>query len=481
MLGKKLSDTSKFESKSDYLLQTDKHYKIWFSLDPKEFLSVENKMRLIHFRVENPNAEIYFVYSSKILLRQTCIELKELFERISITPIDFDQDIPALLEHDYDKILYQIAQAEIEKALSGEEGNLAAASDGVRLLPGLIEKCGIYSDLDVELHFNTLAQFIALQAPVVFPCVIELEGQDIQKLSFNNEFFGFAQNPLTKKLAPEAIVSIRAAQLEVIQRYTKPAAALLAPVIRGLHTSVALDPELSAVVKWYISNHSFDKDRSIFGLRKFIKNLSVKDLCVSIYPHFFQNEHDSIDLNVLSDKEIYECLGAFLRKEFQLKNSSTVVDISDEQIAMNRLERIRSMLYKASVTHLSGPLISTAFLDTELKDFDLFKAITSDSTEEIMRFENCIKKASLKENGLSAFIKGQDVEHKGVPLSDESWTPKGAARAKQRSDEYLSAILTIQRLIRQKNEESVNKKPSDSDIHSKGASGITRFRMDNLF
>lgn len=450
MLGKTLSDLNRFESESDFLLQTDRHYKIWFSLDPKEFLSVENKMRLIRFRVENSLAEIYFVYSSKILSEQTCLELKEFLQRISITPIDFDQDIPALLEHDYDKILYQIAQAEIEKALMNAGGNLASASDCVRLLPGLIEKCGIYSDLDVEVRFSTVAEFVALQSPVVFPCVIEIDEKNIKNISFNNEFLGFAQNSLTKKLAPASIDSIRAAQLEVIKRYAKPAAALLAPVIRGLHTSVALNPELSAVVKWYISNHSFDGDRSVFDLRNFIKDLSIKDLCVSVYKRFFQNEHVSIDLSSLSDEEIFAHLGTCLRKEFQLKNPSKAVDISDQQIALNCLERIRSMLYKASVTHLSGPFILTAFFESKLKDFDLFEAISGDSTEEIMLFTNCIKKASLKENGLSTFIKGQDVEHNGVPLSDESWTPKGAARARQRSDEYLSAILTIQYFFRKK-------------------------------
>ncbi|MGE4350465.1 MAG: glycosyltransferase family 88 protein, partial [Candidatus Berkiella sp.] len=318
MLGTTLSDTSKSEPKSDWLLQTDRHYKIWFSADPKEFLSVENKMRLIRFRVENPHAEIYFVYSSKILSEQTCVELKEFFQPISITPIDFDQDIPVLLNHDYDKILYQIAQVEIERALSGEGGNLAAASDCVRLLPGLIEKCGIYSDLDVELCFNTLAQFIALQSPVVFPCVIELDGKNIQNMSFNNELLSFAQNPLTKKLAPEAIASIRAAQLEIIQRYAKPAAALLAPVIRGLHTAVALDPELNALVTWYISNVNNGSERSVFDLRQFIKKLSIKYLCMAIYPHFFQNEQPSVDLSFLSHEQICAYLGACLRKEFQL-------------------------------------------------------------------------------------------------------------------------------------------------------------------
>ncbi|MGE4350347.1 MAG: hypothetical protein AB7D28_11380, partial [Candidatus Berkiella sp.] len=204
-----------------------------------------------------------------------------------------------------------------------------------------------------------------------------------------------------------------------------------------------------------------------------IKKLSIKDLCMAIYPHFFQNEQPSVDLSFLSHEQICAYLGACLRKEFQLKNPYRTIDISDEQIANNRLERIRSMLYKASVTHLSGPYISTAFFDAELRDFDLFSAITTDSTEALEHFANCIRRASLKENRLSDFIKGQDVEYQGAPLSDESWTPKGEARAKQRSDEYLSAILTMQRLIRKKNKENSNEKLSEKDFHSKDSASAT--------
>lgn len=456
MLGTSFLETEKSQPKSEWVLPTDKHYKIWFSSNPKEFLSVENRIRLIRFRLENPRAKISLVYSSKILSQEAQSELQVFFQKLSILSVDFDDEMPALLDHDYDKILYQIAQAEIAHALAeGGGGNLAAASDCIRLLPGLIEKCGIYSDLDVEICFDKLPEVIDLKSFVVFPCIVELEGNDIGNMSFNNEFLGFAHNNTTRKLAPEAIFSIRAAQLEVIQRYTQPTAALLSPVIRGLHTSVVLNPDLNKIVNWYISSSKDVSKITVFDLRKFINQLSIKDLYRALYPDEFEQR---VATRTLSKDALSESLGACIREAFQLQKPELKIDVSDKQIAHNTLIRIRSMLYKASVTHLSGPFISTAFFEAELRDFDLRKAILSESTEEILRFANCIQNASLKGNGLFSFIKGQDVEHKGMPLSDEAWTPKGAARAALRSDEYLSAILRIQRFIRKRNVESENQK-----------------------
>mgnify|MGYP003626320510 CR=1 FL=1 len=459
-----LENTLPFEQK--WILATSKHYKIWFSHDPNEFISTENKIRCIRFKLTNPEANLSLVYSSKILNAETIVELKEFSQKLSIELIDFDTDIPLMLKHEYDEYLFRIAKGEIQNAINNNGGNLAAASDCVRLLPGVIKRCGIYSDFDVPINFSALPPTINIQSPVIFPTVIETKGTALQCLSFNNEFLGFAQNKKNpNKIAPEALDSLRSAQLEIIKRYSKPLKALQAPVIKGLHTSITLNKRLSAIIDWIgrknISN------LSIFNIRRFIDNLTIRDLLTSCYQFELETILSFKNISTYSDLELMACFGQYMRKKYTHQTSKSIIDLTNHQIANNILTNMKHALLKSSVMEISGPFIMIAFFMKKLENLDFYQIFTQDLQTEREMFIRCIQRAGLNKNGLDKYVIGQDSNPTdNKPLSDESWTPQGAHQAQIRSDTYLNAILLIQRAFRKSLSCKANKehKPSLSNL-----------------
>jgi|GEM_PF-5222427 len=156
-----------------YLFNLLKYYKIWVSADPREFLGFENQLRLVRMRkanqkIEKTKIEFYFIYSSSSLNDGAKTQLQRFCSQYDIIPIDFDKDLPPLLEAEEDKELYAIGQEELRRAQANQFGNLAAVSDCTRLLVPVIERYGIYSDFDVQVALASLGvEFVSVRAPVL--------------------------------------------------------------------------------------------------------------------------------------------------------------------------------------------------------------------------------------------------------------------------------------------------------------------------
>lgn len=230
----------KVESPMVWLLNTNKHYKIWFSDAPETFLDMENQLRFIRAREKNPDVHFGFVYSSALLSAKAVDALKKFCTQQCITAIDFDVELPKLLQHDLDKKIYDLAKKEMHHP----GGCLAAASDCVRTLIPVIELLGLYSDFDVGIAFATVPK----QVPINYPVILPVDYKESAP-SINMDFMAAAhleQDP--QKLHPEAITCIQNIQRNIIKRYANPFIAFFTPNFRGLGTIIQMDHLLRGVL-----------------------------------------------------------------------------------------------------------------------------------------------------------------------------------------------------------------------------------------
>ena len=120
-----------------YLFNLTKYYKIWFSKYPDMYMGVENELRFIRMRINNPTAILSFIYSATCLNQQTIDALNKFCEKYNINAIQFE-DLQSQMVEPEDKALYSIATEEIARALDGTDGTMAGASDCARILTPLI-------------------------------------------------------------------------------------------------------------------------------------------------------------------------------------------------------------------------------------------------------------------------------------------------------------------------------------------------------
>jgi len=217
---------------NQYSLDTRKHYKIWFSKDPNIFLPQENQLRLIRMKLKNPDATISLVYSSNTLSKEAKAELINFCYLQNITPIDFDVVVRSSTRGANERTMYRLAATEIRRAIDNTGGNLAAASDIVRLLKFTIENCGIYSDFDVDVDFSALEERCAVAAPLVCSADVENIGSQIAPTA-NNEFLAFSTLSANGKLHKNTEKLIDKMQVEISNRYLQPSHALLNNLLRG--------------------------------------------------------------------------------------------------------------------------------------------------------------------------------------------------------------------------------------------------------
>ncbi len=243
-----------------WLLNTKKHYKIWFSDIPDIFLGIENQLRFIRAREKNPDITLGFVYSSSILSDIARASLNKFCTQFNIIPMDFDADLPNLLHHELDRRIYDIAKQEIHN----KAGVLASASDCVRTLIPLIEQFGIYSDFDVGIEFADIPKQMAIKYPVILPV-------DYREhvMAINLDFIATAYCEQNEKhLHPEAIECIRNIQISILNRYKIPLTAFITPTFRGLGTAVLADPLMLGVIEGFFRMFP---SATIFDFRAYCK------------------------------------------------------------------------------------------------------------------------------------------------------------------------------------------------------------------
>ncbi|TAL58696.1 MAG: hypothetical protein EPN84_12470, partial [Legionella sp.] len=225
---KRIND-SIVKTNHSFKVNLTKHYKIWFSKKEHAFMGYENQRRLKRMRRECPNAQISLIYSASCINKSATERLKNFCNTNKISPIDFDSlDISHFSTKE--KRLYSIARNEIDKSRNNQGGNLAAASDCIRRIIPIIEKCGTYSDLDIQVKFNKNENFIFdVNTPIVYP----YDTKDKNFVTFTNDILIVANDPnAPDKIAKEARKLIIMDQKALIKRYDNPKDIIGAPLSR---------------------------------------------------------------------------------------------------------------------------------------------------------------------------------------------------------------------------------------------------------
>ncbi len=464
-----------------YCYRVDKHYKIWFSKDKNTFLGSENTLRLIRLRNKHPDMIISLVYSAGILTEKAQLELIHFCKRINIQPVDFDTQIQDSIEDELDSTLYDIASLEIKKCVHEVGGNMAAASDCVRLISPIIEQLGIYSDFDIELDLTYLPSL----SEVLYENGPYLLQYCEKQFSFNNETLAFSIDALNyERMSNAGAQKLRFIQNEVIESYANPISAVLNTlVLELLMSSEQLDETrtLNEGTRNYLTTHAID---GIFSIRLAVENLTMLDMIKLIPPQIKQIIFEASDADSWSDTQLIDKYKAGVSKQL---NSSNEREINEHCELISDLER--HSFYLKTVTHISGPqaLLRAVIKEYSYTDEDgntcMPKLITDQyvtlglrSPQFISAGQNVapllgkssIQNSSLQagfhsENSVASFSKklkensGNDSDQVQVisdligTCGDQSWTVKGRQKQKKRDSIILEAVLTLQKYIRSYN------------------------------
>lgn len=405
-----------------FQIYTEKLYKIWFSNKPDQFLNPENQLRFIRLRQTNPKQTISFLYSSALLSPKALSDLKDFCTKISIIPFDFDKDLQPLVKNIGDKKLYNLVKNELNAWVKNEGGDPAAASDITRWVTPVIEKCGIYSDFDVDINFSTLPKFIDVKFPIVFPLPQTLSGT----FMFNNEFIAVALNPETLKIDEQAKGKALSMQAELIKRATSVDYAM---------TNKVETFEDKLIIAIYEDFKSQEKNPTIHKYRNYIKNnINQKTLVIPI--KLLVNP--PVETITMARVEIF--MSTIIRQEWEISDPN----ITNKEICIKYLNKLKHKSHMRSVIALTGPDLLQVALFTNEEPFLIqlpFLGLTPNGLDK-----HVLSKMDLKNTKFYQKVNHLNpLDNVGVIGGDMSWTEAGASKAAKRDETVLNAVLTIQR------------------------------------
>ncbi|MBA3536684.1 MAG: hypothetical protein H0T84_08765 [Tatlockia sp.] len=387
-----------------FLFDLSKYYKIWFSDKPEDFLGIENELAFIRMRKDNPNAKLFFIYSSICLSPDALDKLKLFCKNYNIRPFDFDSIEEQDLVHDYDKKLYSFAKKEIAHRLNQTGGSMASAADCLRLIVPNIVKHGIYSDFDLEIKLSQLnADMVSLRAPLLFPADMLSLTSSMTLMSSNSDFLAFSvcseHNP---SLSIEALIAVRNLQEIIIQNY------------EGTFSWEKISPKLK--------------------VEEFIKYPKLKDLL------------DQFHINYPENPTIF-----YFR--------TYLASLPDLQAEKGQPEPIKTFLMKLSVINISGPgIYCSLYKDLFPKGYSHIPVPVPSNDSNWLPF---LKKYELSNLGYYGVI-DQLVEHKNSAhgamstklsgkkeaLSDQSWMEAGKLAKQNREEKIQNSAIVVQGALR---------------------------------
>lgn len=456
-------------------ISTKHHYKIWFSKNVDVFLDKENQERFIKASSDNPHLHFSFIFSSNCLSAKTLDDLQRFCDKHHITPIDFDKEIPPLLRSDKDKALYNLAKKEIEFA-KDNGGNLAGASDCVRAIIAVIERCRIYSDFDVELKFADIDLVITSTAPVLLSVEFVSEAC-IKQPCLNNECLVVSFDPNNPShLSKEAFEKMSLVADSIIHRYANPLDALTKHPVKGLIIELS-DDQKKFIELFFKENPHAD----IFAFRRYVLALTIEEYCRVKIKCLDKNEQGE-PIGVSSDGSMENRYTQFLEQNklsFLLWRVHADPDFkfSTKEILAKKLELLKHDLYVFSVTLISGPINYYAMYQETVpqKGFSAQGHAFSAIMTPPLLWENfceVFKRAALSENGLEKVFKSKNTFALKVkeardptdplalvkPICDLSWTPLGELEKAKRLQDRDKAVAI--KAVKQNEEKLINSKGS---------------------
>lgn len=428
---------------------TKKHYKIWFTEVPQIFLDIENQLRFIKTVNANPGITFTFIYSSKCLNSSAIQNLQSFCARFKIIPIDFDTELSSLLEHDNDKVLYDLAKNEITRTLNHTGGSFACASDIIRLIVPVVAKYGIYGDFEPRLNFSKSPEVIERDVTFILDVSFATLGNDRLLFSFDpNE---------PSKLAKPAIDSLRKAQQMLIKFYNDPRTAILI----GWDSNVRSMMESKCSFSYCLAEQYFkiNPKATFCDWKKFILDSNFLSLFSLLPDNYFKVYMGASKTQSAPIELTKEHFGKFLLEEspdyyggFKADNA---IDLADKVFQL-----IRHRLFKLSVISVTGPQVMEG----------LFPPATELSTNayKARSLEN--SRCSYKKNVGDFYVENKEYEESKNPLEDignnpsfeQSWTIEGKQQKESRIQHMHAAASTIQGFWRKYNNSKVDSKTVES-------------------
>jgi hypothetical protein len=264
-----------------YTLDLSRFGFIWFSEKPDEGLPFLNKVRLIQARERNPNVALHLIYSSHCLNPEAIQELKQFTGALKIRLIDFDTDLQAVPKSIIDAEIYNIAQMEIEHAITKKGGNMKSASDCLRILECFLEISPNYVDFDTGIRLKNIPSLYEVKRPVIFSGGISRIGEVVVPC-VNTYFVGVSMASATDKaLHPHARSSLNHLKVKMLQHYLNPSANMLLQ-FGGIPNELGLDANISAFI-----HHVFITcQNNIFKFRQALFKININPaLQQKLYEH----------------------------------------------------------------------------------------------------------------------------------------------------------------------------------------------------
>ncbi|MGE3318064.1 MAG: glycosyltransferase family 88 protein [Candidatus Berkiella sp.] len=446
-----------------------KHFKIWFSDNKNSFLGVEDQLRLVKTRADNPDAKLSFVYSEGCLSQKALGDLKKFCEKQRVTPINFDSEVLPLLSDENDKKLYELALLEIKNCLADEGGSMAAASDCARFIRPLLAKLGTYTDFDVQVKTQG-KKFVETKALVLIPYV------DAEPFgSFNTDILVASCDPLhPEQLSKEAKERIGYVQDQIIEKHTNTTAMMKAfflGTIKGLQSDIMTKPAALQFINYFVATMP---NPSIFQIRKAIKNITALDYIKSlpISDRIVQfGTHDCSDLTEAEAHERY-VMALQIEKEEMTRFSrifglprTAIYSEEPAQIVKILLTTMKHSAYVFSVCAMSGPSnIMAMFRDDYSPSLTVRKTpgiVYCYPSQECDKLKKAMNDSSLKENKLDqhfnsknsmSYLRPGNTTSQSDPLKevvgkfgDQSWTTLGKQNKKDREGQIQNAASKLQK------------------------------------
>jgi hypothetical protein len=383
-----------------YLFNISKYYKIWYSPNRDVFLGIENQLRFVRMRHNNPDAAQFFIYSKACLSDDAHDALQRFCELYSLSPIAFE-DLECQLVTENDKAMYLHAKEEINRTLNNTGGNLAAASDCTRHLEYVIQNYSIYTDLDVDTSLSKLSQgnenYISIRGPILLNSELICVSHDKLAFTPNTDFLAFGFDASNSKvLSEDALLAIHAIQTLIIDNYKLP-----------------------------------------FDFKKISQNHEMKKMSGRYpeMPQLFESFHYQYPENpTLFDFRMY------------------LSSLPDE--VMQEKEPIKHFLMKHSVINISGPGNCYAYFKHLAPKCKNIAGLIPYTEEQWLPFLKMVERCSIgfydpiydlidTSNRISAF-KTDTNERR----ADFSWTKEGADAQRCREIQILNTSITLQRACR---------------------------------
>ncbi|QMT60381.1 glycosyltransferase family 88 protein [Legionella sp. PC997] len=442
-----------------YQYNPNLHVKIWLSNNPNVFMNLENQIRLIEMRENNPNDTIHLVYDSALLTHASVNSLDEFCKEHNIITLDANT-LLATLQSDNELKLYSFYKEELSNLKSG--GNLAVASDILRWLSPIFKK-GTYTDFDFPIDTSKLPKLIATEMPILLNIGSLKMGRKEFILS-NNDFVAIVDELAAKK-------DIERVQSGLISRLAHYDTDFIERTENELNANSFINRHLLKFMKNRSESLYIAKSKEILP-----PDTSDSSLKIRAYINEVMTDRNKfLDFNKIEAQETQEEVIKRLRKDletqlnlikylfFSKEYSSIrrILEKNDEKFLAYLMNKERDLYIKSIVVCTTGPIqISNALFSGYVVDSDKFiKEIQPLSfnhygLQNAFRSQNSIP---LHENvlGMLKFLGVDEGE-----LNDSSWLDSGkklqasrtkflATRQKELAQSLPVSFFTIKNDIEQ--------------------------------